>query len=72
MEDELQAFREVILIEPGLALLNRGMNHSIRPHPSPLPQEEGTRVFIPFSLGRRAGDEGNSSLNSAIPSKVYV
>jgi hypothetical protein len=37
------------------------------PHPSPLPEGEGTRLLAPFSLGRRVGDEGNSDLNSAMP-----
>ncbi|MCY7323427.1 MAG: hypothetical protein LH660_16875 [Phormidesmis sp. CAN_BIN36] len=30
------------------------MNRQIRPHPSPLPKGEGTRLLAPFSLGRRA------------------
>jgi hypothetical protein len=37
------------------------------PHPSPLPEGEGTRLLAPFSLGRRVGDEGNPDLNSAMP-----
>ncbi|MCY7322402.1 MAG: hypothetical protein LH660_11535 [Phormidesmis sp. CAN_BIN36] len=43
------------------------MNRQIRPHPSPLPKGEGTRLLAPFSLGRRVGDEGNSYLHSATP-----
>ncbi|MCY7320318.1 MAG: hypothetical protein LH660_00555 [Phormidesmis sp. CAN_BIN36] len=43
------------------------MNHQIRPHPSPLPKGEGTKLLAPFSLGRRVGDEGNSYFHSATP-----
>ncbi|MCY7323967.1 MAG: hypothetical protein LH660_19750 [Phormidesmis sp. CAN_BIN36] len=34
------------------------MNCKIRPHPHPLPKGERTRILAPFSLGRRARDEG--------------
>ncbi|MCY7321665.1 MAG: hypothetical protein LH660_07650 [Phormidesmis sp. CAN_BIN36] len=51
------------------------MNRQIRPHPSPLPKGEGTRLLAPFSLGRRVGEgfaplreEGNSYFHSATPS----
>ena len=50
-----------------LALLNKGMSSKIRPHPSPLPGGERTGDLAPFSLGRRAGDEGNSSPDAATP-----
>ncbi|MCY7323802.1 MAG: hypothetical protein LH660_18870 [Phormidesmis sp. CAN_BIN36] len=50
------------------------MNRQIRPHPSPLPKGEGTRLQAPFSLGRRVGEgfallpeEGNSYFHSATP-----
>ncbi|MCY7321108.1 MAG: hypothetical protein LH660_04740 [Phormidesmis sp. CAN_BIN36] len=43
------------------------MNRQIRPHPSPLPKGEGTRLLAPFSLGRRVGDEGDSYFHSATP-----
>ncbi|MCY7320933.1 MAG: hypothetical protein LH660_03805 [Phormidesmis sp. CAN_BIN36] len=50
------------------------MNRQIRPHPSPLPKGEGTRLLVPFSLGRRVGEgfaplreEGNSYFHSATP-----
>ncbi|MCY7323495.1 MAG: hypothetical protein LH660_17235 [Phormidesmis sp. CAN_BIN36] len=50
------------------------MNRQIRPHPSPLPKGEGTRLLAPFSLGRRVGEgfaplreEGNSYFHSATP-----
>ncbi|MCY7321135.1 MAG: hypothetical protein LH660_04875, partial [Phormidesmis sp. CAN_BIN36] len=46
----------------------------IRPHPSPLPKGEGTRLLAPFSLGRRVGEgfaplreEGDSYFHSATP-----
>ncbi len=32
-----------------MALLNKGMNGETCPHPSPLPEEEGTRDLAPFS-----------------------
>ncbi|MCY7321082.1 MAG: hypothetical protein LH660_04600 [Phormidesmis sp. CAN_BIN36] len=32
------------------------MNRQIRPHPSPLPKGERTRLLAPFSLGRRVGE----------------
>ncbi|MCY7323808.1 MAG: hypothetical protein LH660_18900 [Phormidesmis sp. CAN_BIN36] len=48
------------------------MSRQIRPHPSPLPKGEGTRVL--FSLGRRVGEgfaplreEGDSYSHSATP-----
>ena len=57
-----------------LALLNPDMNCQILPHPSPLPEGEGTRFLAPFSPGRRVGEgfaplreEGNSYLHSATP-----
>ncbi|MCY7322397.1 MAG: hypothetical protein LH660_11510 [Phormidesmis sp. CAN_BIN36] len=50
------------------------MNCQIRPHPSPLPNGEGTGFLAPFSPGRRVGEgfaplreEGNSYLHSATP-----
>jgi hypothetical protein len=46
------------------------MNSKVCPHPSPLPKGEGTRDLAPFSLGRRAGDEGNSSFYSATPNQL--
>gem|GEM_PF-3226697 len=41
---------------PNLALLNRSLKHRFHPHPSPLPNGEGTGVLAPFSLGRRVGE----------------
>ncbi|MCY7321731.1 MAG: hypothetical protein LH660_08000, partial [Phormidesmis sp. CAN_BIN36] len=32
------------------------MNRQIRPHPSPLPKGEETRLLSPFSLGRGVGE----------------
>ncbi|MCY7320817.1 MAG: hypothetical protein LH660_03205 [Phormidesmis sp. CAN_BIN36] len=53
------------------------MNRQIRPHPSPLPKGEGTRLLAPFSPRRRVGEgfaplreEGNSYFHSATPKKL--
>ncbi|MCY7322804.1 MAG: hypothetical protein LH660_13630 [Phormidesmis sp. CAN_BIN36] len=43
------------------------MNRQIRPHPSPLPKGEGTRILAPLSLGRGVGGEGHSYHYSATP-----
>jgi len=49
------------------------MNFEIPPRPNPLPNGEGTRLLAPFSPRRRAGDEGNSYLDSATPTfDVYT
>jgi hypothetical protein len=48
------------------------MNVKICPHPSPLPEGEGTRLLAPFSPRRRVGDEGKSSLYSAMPEFLQV
>jgi len=37
----------------------------------PLPKGEGTSFLAPFSLGKRAGDEGNSSLHSATSCQYF-
>jgi hypothetical protein len=37
------------------------------PLPLPLPTVEGIGILDPFSLERRAGDEGKSSFYSATP-----
>jgi hypothetical protein len=42
------------------------------PHPSPLPRGEGIRIPAPFSLGRRAGDEGKALPYSAVPNPVIL
>jgi hypothetical protein len=46
------------------------MKGKIHPHPSPLPNGEGTRLLALFSLGRRVGDESQSYLYSATPRKM--
>jgi retron-type reverse transcriptase len=43
-------------------------SHHVCPHPSPLPEGEGTRVLAPFSPGRRVGDEGKFPGDDSLPS----
>ncbi len=59
---------------PNLALLNRSLKHRFYPHPSPLPDGEGTGVLAPFSIREKGWrglapprEEGISSLHSATP-----